>query len=171
MKTHRYWIGLLALCSALASAAWAAGPKEGMPAPRAVVKTLDGARIDTTELKGRVVILTFWATWCAYCRQELDDLTAYYREHQKDGLEVLAISVDAADNATQVRERARSYPFPVALHADADASGYGRIWHMPMTFAIDRHGMLIRENWGSSPAVTRVQLEETVTPLLHMSAK
>ena len=169
---------LLVLSSVMLVAAWAVlmlflstalagGMEQGAPAPHAVIKTLDGMRIDTAALQGKVVIVTFWASWCEFCRQELSDLTGYYRDHENEGLSIVAISTDEANDANKVRERARSYPFPVALIADADVSGYGRIWRLPLTFVIDRHGILRRDGWDSSPAVTRAQLEETVTPLLR----
>jgi cytochrome c biogenesis protein CcmG, thiol:disulfide interchange protein DsbE len=147
--------------------AWAFELKEGASAPRAVIKTLDGAHIDTAQLEGKVIIITFWATWCEYCHEELADLSTYYRDHAQEGLSIVAISVDEAEDAAKVRERARSYPFSVALLADADVSGYGRIWRLPLTFVIDRRGILRRDGWASSPAVTRAQMEETITPLLR----
>ena len=104
LKKYQCLLAFLLLASVFA---WAAGPKQGAPAPRAVFKTLDGRRIDTGALQGRVVIVTFWATWCEYCRQELADLTGYYRDHGQEGLDVIAVSTDAAADADKVRERAR----------------------------------------------------------------
>lgn len=167
MKPALYFVRCLLLCASFVTAAFAAGPTEGQPAPAATFKTFDGQQVDITSLRGDVVILTFWATWCQYCRQELGDLSAYYREHQAEGLRVFAISADDAEEFDKVRQRARDYPFPIAVLADADVSRYGRIWRLPLTFVIDRNGVLRRDGWGNMPAVTRAQLEETVTPLLR----
>jgi peroxiredoxin len=151
----------------VSSFVWAAGPKEGAPAPQASVKTLDGKRMDIAALRGNVIVVTFWATWCQYCKQELADLSDFYREHAQDGLSVIAISADDAEDAGKVRAQAKKYPFPVALQADADASAYGRIWRLPLTFVIDRRGVLRRDGWSDTSAVTRQQMDATITPLLR----
>ena len=164
MKTYRYWLLLVALLSTLAAAA---GPKLDAPAPQATIKTLHGKRIDTAALLGNVVIVTFWATWCQYCKQELSDLSDYYRQHAQDGLSIIAVSTDDADDVAEERERAKAYPFPVAMLADVEVSGYGRIWRMPLTFIIDRRGILRRDGWVDTPSVTRKQLDDIVTPLLR----
>jgi len=164
MKAHLCCLIIISLWSALASAA---GTKEGAPAPQANIKTLDGKHMDIASLRGSVVVVTFWATWCQYCKQELADLSAFYREHAQEGLSVIAISADDAEDAGKVRERARDYPFPVALQADADASAYGRIWRLPLTFVIDRRGVLRRDGWSDTTAVTRQQMDASILPLLR----
>ena len=167
MKSVLYFARCLSLCVLLVAPVFAAGPKVGQPAPAAKFKTLDGEQIDLASLRGDVVILTFWATWCQYCRQELGDLSDYYRDHRSEGLRVFAISADDAPDLAQVQQRARDYPFPVAVAGDADVSRYGRIWRLPLTFVIDRSGILRRDGWSDMPAVTRAQLEDSVTPLLR----
>lgn len=170
MLAMRTWLHLLccAFVSVLfATSSVAAGPKEGQAAPAATLKTLNGEAVDVAALKGDVVILAFWATWCQYCRQELSDLADYYREHREQGLRVYAISADDAADIDKVKARARDYPFPVVAMADADVSRYGRVWRLPLTFVIDRVGILRRDGWGNTPAVTRAQLDEMVTPLLR----
>jgi cytochrome c biogenesis protein CcmG, thiol:disulfide interchange protein DsbE len=66
----------------------------GSPAPAATLATLDGRRISTADLLGNVVILTFWATWCEPCREELPLLSRYLDEHADSGLRVLGFSLD-----------------------------------------------------------------------------
>lgn len=163
----RKYIALLVLTAMTSSIAVAGGPALNAPAPHATIKLLDGRTLDTEALRGKVVVIAFWATWCAYCKQELTDLAAYYREHAPQGMEVIAVSADEAEDLAKVRERAAGYPFPVALMADAQLKDYGRIWRLPLTFVIDRRGMLRRDGWSDSPAVTRQQLDDTITPLLR----
>src|SRR5215831_14233471 len=64
------------------------------PAPPASLMTLDGQKISTSDLKGQVVILTFWATWCSPCREELPLLSDYAERHAAAGLRVLGFSLD-----------------------------------------------------------------------------
>ena len=87
----------------------------GEAAPSATLLTLDERRLSTGDLLGRVVILTFWATWCAPCREELPLLSAYAERHAADGLEVLGFSLDSPDKLAEVRARASALSFPVGL--------------------------------------------------------
>ena len=81
--------GLLGLWSLRAPRAQANEVRVGQPAPAATLVTLDGKRLSTQELIGQVVILTFWATWCVPCRDELPLLSTYAAEHAVQGLSVL----------------------------------------------------------------------------------
>jgi cytochrome c biogenesis protein CcmG, thiol:disulfide interchange protein DsbE len=139
----------------------------GQPAPAAILVTLDGEHIATPDLTGRVVILTFWATWCGPCRQELPLLSTYAAQHADAGLTVLGFSLDAPEDVSKVRAAARSLHFPVGLLANASLPGYGRIWRIPVNFTIDRRGRLIDDGWkDTQTAWTSESLESIVTPLL-----
>jgi len=139
----------------------------GAQAPMATLVTLDGKRISTTELRGHIVILTFWATWCSPCRDELPLLSQYVAEHGAAGLRVLGFSLDTPDEVREVRRIAQSLRFPVGLLANSSAAGYGRIWRLPVNFTIDRAGVLIDDGWkDKKPSWTPERLERIVTPLL-----
>jgi len=147
--------------------AWAGGLHVGAPAPAATLVTLDGQRISTTELHGQVVILTFWATWCSPCRDELPLLSDYLATHADAGLQVLGFSLDTREELTEVRRVAQSLRFPVGLMSDSSAPGYGRIWRLPVSFTIDRQGLLAQDGWKEKqPAWTRERLDQLVAPLL-----
>jgi cytochrome c biogenesis protein CcmG/thiol:disulfide interchange protein DsbE len=140
----------------------------GAPAPPAALMTLDGQRIATPDLVGHVVILTFWATWCAPCRDELPLLSSYAVQHADAGLRVLGFSLDTSDNLKEVRQVAQALSFPVGLMANSSAPGYGRIWRLPVNFTIDRAGRLVDNGWkDKKPAWTPERLEQIVTPLLQ----
>ena len=148
-------------------AAWAAGLRVGAPAPIATLVTLEGQRISSTDLLGQVVILTFWATWCAPCREELPLLSDYLAQHADGGLQILAFGLDTRDRLADVRQVAQSVRFPVGLMSDSSAPGYGRIWRLPVSFTIDRAGLLAADGWKEKrPVWTRERLDEVVTPLL-----
>ena len=142
----------------------------GQPAPPIRLTTLDGKSIATQDLKGKVVIVTFWATWCAPCREELPLLSRYAQQHVADGLVVLGFSLDTPDELDEVRAVSRSLSFPVGLLGDPHVPGYGRIWHLPVSFTIDRSGNLVDNGWkDSNPVWTAERLEHLVTPLLSRS--
>jgi cytochrome c biogenesis protein CcmG, thiol:disulfide interchange protein DsbE len=141
--------------------------QEGTRAPPATLATVDGARISSAELFGSVVILTFWATWCAPCRDELPLLSRYATKHAAAGLRVLGFSLDTPDDLGEVRRIAQSLHFPVGLLVNSSAPGYGRIWRLPVNFTIDRAGLLVEDGWKlKKPSWTPERLEVVVTPLL-----
>jgi len=160
------WISLATLIGA-AMPACARGNTlvVGQPAPGLVMTALDGTRYDTRALKGKVVFLTFWATWCSPCRAELPALSRYASEHP--GVVVLALNLDSPEDRPKVREIARDLRFPVGMLGDEHVPGYGRIWHLPVSFVIDRQGRLAVDGWkDKDPAWTSQRLERDVTPLL-----
>ena len=139
----------------------------GAKAPPATLVTLDGKKISTPDLLGQVVILTFWATWCVPCRDELPLLSDYAVRHSDAGLQVLGFSLDSPEQLPDVRRVAQTLRFPVGLLANSSAPGYGRIWRLPVNFTIDRAGRLIEDGWKEkTPSWTAQRLEQVVTPLL-----
>jgi cytochrome c biogenesis protein CcmG/thiol:disulfide interchange protein DsbE len=139
----------------------------GTRAPPVILTTVDGTRLSSADLLGSVVILTFWATWCAPCRAELPLLSRYAANHAAAGLRVLGFSLDTADELVEVRRIAQSLHFPVGLLANSSAPGYGRIWRLPVNFTIDRAGLLVEDGWKlQKPSWTVERLDEVVTPLL-----
>ena len=163
-------VGLLAALCLMASAACANDLVVGQPAPPITLNTLDGKHIALQDLHGKVVILTFWATWCVPCREELPLLSHYASVHAKDGLVVLGFSLDEPDNLAQVRKLATTLDFPVGLLGDPHVPGYGRIWRLPVSFVVDRDGKLVNDGWkDKQPAWTQQTLDQVVTPLLHHS--
>ena len=140
---------------------------EGKPAPPLSAKLLDGAFFSLTDNVGKVVVVNIWATWCPPCRAEMPALDAYFRRHRDEGLVLLAISWDDPKDEAKVRDVMKAYSFPAALGRDADIRGYGRVWRLPLTFVIDRRGILRKDDWYGDPGLDSQLLEQTVTPLLR----
>jgi Peroxiredoxin len=169
---HRVTLNLCKAMACLALAVFAQGSfanelEVGRPAPPITLHTLDGKQISLQDLRGKVVIVTFWATWCGPCREELPLLSRYAQAHAGDGVAILGFSLDGPDDIEKVRAVARALSFPVGLLGDPHVPGYGRIWHLPVSFTIDRNGRLVDNGWkDKQPAWTSEQLENIVTPLL-----
>ena len=144
----------------------AASPAEGRAAPGFEVKSLDGRLIDSAQSKGKVVMLHFWATWCPPCREEMPLLEKFYQAHRKDGFEVVAISIEDAADEAKVREVAKAFNFPVAMRSAAKVEGYGRIWSLPLSFVIDRKGVLRKSDWSGELKIDASSLAKNVLPLL-----
>lgn len=160
-------LGMATMLCLLAATASANDLLVGQAAPPIALRTLDGKRIDLRDLHGKVVILTFWATWCGPCREELPLLSRYASAHAKQGLVVLGFSLDEPEDLDKVRKVASTLSFPVGLLGDPHVPGYGRIWHLPVSFTVDRDGRLVDNGWKDKPpAWTQARLEQVVTPLL-----
>jgi cytochrome c biogenesis protein CcmG/thiol:disulfide interchange protein DsbE len=160
-------LGVAIFGAMVARPSWANDLKLGKLAPPLVLHTVDGRNIATRDLIGQVVIVTFWASWCGPCREELPLLSDYAARHAKDGLQVLGFCLDDADNVKQVREVAATLSFPVGILGSAYAGGYGRIWRMPVSFVIDRNGHLVDNGWDDpQPIWTAERLQRVMDPLL-----
>jgi cytochrome c biogenesis protein CcmG/thiol:disulfide interchange protein DsbE len=166
MKPRQLVFAVLTIAQVVGNDACARDPEEGKPAPRAEAKLLDGSTFSLAGQSGKVVILNFWATWCVPCRKEMPALETYYEKHRSEGLEMLAVSMDAPKDEAKVREFMRAYTFPAAMARDAEVKNYGRIWRIPLTFVVDRQGILRKDAWHGDPIIDLGQLEKMVTPLL-----
>jgi len=113
---------------------------EGVAAPDIEVATLDGRKLRLSELKGRRVILDFWATWCPPCVKEIPHFAALYREIPRDQLEIVGISSEDADT---LRRFAAKEQVPYLLGTAEDlVAPYDDVKALPTTFFVDRNGIL-----------------------------
>jgi len=155
------------LAFSLSLPSWGADLALGAPAPDIQAKLLDSA--DTFQLaqkRGKTVIVNLWATWCAPCKAEMPILQSYLDKHKAEGLEIVAISMDEPRDLAAVRKFAQQFSFQVALKADANIKGLGRIWRMPSTFVIDKDGILRKNGHVGDAEITMAELDAVVTPLL-----
>ncbi len=121
---------------------------------------LDGKRYALPELRGKVVLLNFWATWCASCVEELPTLERLYREYKKDGLIVLSVS----DEKRELLERFladKKYTFPILLDVNRKARTDFLVESLPDTIVFDRNGRLIpHANGARTEAQFRAMLKQ-----------
>jgi cytochrome c biogenesis protein CcmG, thiol:disulfide interchange protein DsbE len=144
----------------------AAAPAADQAAPALVVQTLDGASFDLAALRGHVVLVNFWATWCAPCRQEIPALNAFYRSHHGEGLEMIGVSADKKRDLGEVRKMLADIAYPVAMASAAKQNGFGEPRALPVTYVIDRSGAVRAEMRPDTLPVTADSLARTVLPLL-----
>jgi thiol-disulfide isomerase/thioredoxin len=159
--------GLLVPILLVAFQCAAAAIQEGKPAPALEAKLLDGQSMSLASQAGKVVVINFWATWCAPCRAEMPALDAFYRKHRDEGLVVIAVSLDQPADEAKVRQVMKAFSFPAAIGSESDFKGYMRIWRLPLTFVVDRAGVLRKNDWFGDPGLDEALLEKTVTPLLQ----
>ena len=144
----------------------AAAPAAGDPAPALVLPALDGTRFDLGALRGKVVLVNFWATWCPPCREEMPALDALYLRLRARGLELVGVSVDKRRDRPSVEKAAARVHYPVALLADAASEGFGKPAVLPVTYVVDREGVVRAVLKPGAATANGAELEDTVTRLL-----
>ena len=117
--------------------------------PAFTVETLEGVRIDSEELRGQVVLVNFWATWCGPCRFEMPGFQKVYEDLRDEGFVILGLSTDRESPAIVaefVEERGVTYP--IAMSSGALESRFGGLRGLPMSFLVDRSGQIRHKVFG-----------------------
>lgn len=161
------WAIIAAPLLVLAGHAAARGLAVNQSAPDIEATLLDGARFSLADARGKVVVVNVWATWCGPCRAEMPALESFYEAHRDEGLVVLALSADDPRDIDAVRKAMAAFSYPAAMAHDAKIGGYGRLWRVPLTFVIDRDGILRRDGFKATPVVDAAILDHDVLPLLR----
>jgi thiol-disulfide isomerase/thioredoxin len=135
------------------------------PAPRLTLKAINGRALSLSNYKGKVVLLNFWATWCAPCRAEMPDLVRLQRENRKRGLQVIGVTYPPQD-LREARRFLRSIKvnYPVAIGDELTKSQFDPGETLPLTVVIDRTGTIREIIQG---ILFSDEFEEKVKPLLR----
>ncbi len=122
----------------------------GSPAPAFSLPRLEGEPLVLAELRGRVVLVNFWATWCKPCEEEMPSMQRLYETHGPAGFELLAVSVDAAKDRDEVAAFRERYglTFPILLDPDQVVSRRYQSFRFPETLLIDREGIVVERYVG-----------------------
>jgi thiol-disulfide isomerase/thioredoxin len=133
--------------------------------PPFLVNDLDGNVVSTAALRGKVVLINFWATWCPPCREEIPELIDLANRY-KDGLQVVGISMDDAD-AAQVKDFATrmGMNYPVVMGGREIITPYGGVPGLPTTYVINRDGRIVQKHVGLYPTFI---YEDEIRALLDM---
>ena len=120
------------------------------PAPNFSRADLDQRNVDLTAYRGKVVVLNFWATWCAPCLAEMPRFVEWQRKYGGRGLQVIGISMD--DEAPPVRAAFQKYRlnFPVVMGDEKLGEMYGGILGLPIIFLIDKNGKIRFKHQGAT---------------------
>ncbi len=130
-----------------------ADPDAGADNPRAPALSLtdlSGHKLELAQLAGKVVLLDFWATWCAPCRQALPELVKLQARHGGQGLQVIGISLDESAAPVRATCAELGVSYPVALGDAQLAVRFGGILGLPVAFLIDRSGRIVRRYEGET---------------------
>jgi cytochrome c biogenesis protein CcmG, thiol:disulfide interchange protein DsbE len=133
-----------------------------LPAPEIQVTTFDGERISLSDLRGQVVVLNFWATWCTPCKQELPLLDGYYRVRKDFGLRVLAVTTEDSLPLNRLKPLAANLAIAMARRFKGN---YGPRNAVPTNYVIDRAGIL---RYAKAGALTLDDLNQILVPMLRV---
>ena len=111
-------------------------------APDFAVTDLDGKLIRLSNFNGKVVLLDFWATWCAPCLAEMPEFDRWQGKYGAQGLQVIGISMDDDAGSAQRVMRHLGIGYPIAMGNVRMAAQYGGVMGLPLTFLIDRNGVV-----------------------------
>ncbi len=142
---------------------------EARPVPDLTLETMAGASIDLANQEGRVLLVNFWATWCAPCREEIPDLNALQAELESEGLRVIGVALDR-----QGREKVEpfaeklSIEYPVVIDAEGTAeSEFGPIPGLPTTIVVGPDGQITKRVVGIFPVD---DMKPTIKEMLDVSS-
>lgn len=129
-------------------------PPESRSAPDFTLKTLSNQEIRLSSLKGKVVLLDFWATWCAPCKESIPHLVDLYKKFHDQGFELIGMSTDKSGDAEMVRRFVQSMdiPYLIIMTPDEITKKY-KVTGLPTTILIDRKGNIREKMVGFNTAI------------------
>jgi len=159
---RRLRLAVCALALLLGHTAGATAPGEA--APDFALTNFDGHPLHLADLRGKLVLLNFWASWCGPCLEEMPRFSAWQRSYGAAGLQVIGVSMD--DEAGAPRRYLAKHPvaYPIVLGDAKLGERYGGILGLPQSFLIDRRGVVLARFKGDADPA---QIEAAIKAQLH----
>jgi peroxiredoxin len=143
-------VAIIGLTGLLAAGVWFWQTQTVRPAPQVSFKTIKGVDIDLADLKDKPVLVTFWATDCPGCIEEIPHLTQLHRQYSQQGLNIVAVAMHYdPPNRVLAMAKAKQLPYAIALDPTGSlAQSFGNVQLTPTTFLIDRNGHIVLQKVG-----------------------
>ncbi|MES2056619.1 MAG: TlpA disulfide reductase family protein [Pseudomonadota bacterium] len=139
-------------------------PKVGDMAPPFEITLVDGSKVSLDQLRGNVIVLNFWATWCVPCREELPLLDRYYDAQKQHGLKIFAVTTEDSAPIYQLKKMFALMKMPAVRKISGP---YGQIRAVPTNYIIDRSG---RIRYAKAASFSLEDLNANLVPLLNEPA-
>ncbi|MCK4741186.1 MAG: TlpA family protein disulfide reductase [Anaerolineales bacterium] len=161
------WIRVSAVPAEATTGGLIPSPRVGFLAPDFTLESLSGDQISLSDMRGKVIVLNLWASWCPPCRAEMPALQRVYQENHERGLKVLAVNMTAQDNIAAVEDFVQEFnlTFPILLDTSGEVGNAYLMRALPTTFFIDHDGVIQRVIVGGP--MSEVTLQSTVEQLLE----
>ncbi len=157
------WIICVCLCLPLFWGMGAKPPLVGGPAPAFTLNDLEGHPVSLVDYQGKVVLLTFWATWCEPCKKEMPEIQKAHEQHKDHGFVVLAVNFGEKPEKAKEFVNQMALTFPIILDRKVEvASRYGVV-SLPVSFFIDPNGLIRERVFGGT--LTAIGISEVLLGL------
>lgn len=140
-------------------------PEKGYQAPSFQLEDQNGTSYDLSSMKGKVVFINFWATWCPPCRAETPDLVNLYEKYQ-DQVVFLGINATKVDSPDKVEAFIKQYKvsYPIPLDSSGKVVNQYRVHSYPTSYIIDSQGVIVYKKIG---VITPTEFEKVIEPLIE----
>ena len=161
------WIWASAVPAEATTGGLIPSPRVGFLAPDFSLESLSGDQISLSDLRGKVIVLNLWASWCPPCRAEMPALQRVYQANQDRGLVVLAVNMTAQDSIAAVEDFVQEFnlTFPILLDISGEVGKAYLMRALPTTFFINQDGVIQRVIVGGP--MSGVTLQSTIEQLLE----
>jgi len=157
-------LGLFLSISSFTSFSGRRVPVKNKEASHFCLDALSGERIALANYQGKVVVLNFWASWCAPCLREMPNLEKLHQKYRQRGIQVIGIAVVSRESDVSQKVRQTGVTYPILFGSKQLIAQYGSFSDLPTTFIIDEKGNILRQLSGSSDYKT---LEQEILPYLQ----
>ncbi len=164
MSMARLILPLLMAAALLLGAGAAQALQVGDPVVLPDIKLHDGSVLRAADLKGKVVVLEYWASWCPFCKSTMPHLQKLYEANKAKGLEVIMLSVDKTEREAVDALRERGFTFRAGMAGEQINRVFGRLRGLPVTYVIGRDGRLARQEMGELFAEDVAEFADLLKP-------
>ena len=136
---------------------------QSTPVAPFTVRPVNGEPYAFDSLRGKVILVNFWASWCPYCRHEMPAMQKFYDKYRSRGFAIVAFSADATAAEAEQYLRQHGYTFQTAMSEPEHTAVFGDVARLPTSFIVDKRGRIRKKIIGQ---VHYARLEKLVLPLL-----
>lgn len=138
-------------------------PRPGEKAPDFTLNDLDGKAVSLSDFRGKVVLISFWASWCGPCRVEIPHMIKVYDELHDQGFEILAVNLRENESTVAKFAKAAKMDFPILLDRDGTVSAAYYARGIPTSVFVDRKGII---GYAHTGALSEKRLRQYIDPLM-----